>query len=54
MQQHRKRERNQRDPVLRDCKGGFQMLLTPLRIALLVAVVFAYGLAVHLFNVPTR
>jgi hypothetical protein len=39
MQQHHRRK---------VVPGGLQMLLTPLRIALLLAMVLAYGLAVHL------
>ena len=34
--------------------GGYQVILTPVRIALLVAVVLAYGLAVHFLSVPTH
>jgi len=34
--------------------GGFQMLLTPLRIALLVAVVLVFGLTIHLLTVITH
>ena len=45
MQQHQRRKLIPR---------GFQVVLTALRIALLVAVVLAYGLAVHFLNVPTH
>lgn len=34
--------------------GGFQALLTVLRIALLVTVTLAFGLAVHLLNITTH
>ncbi len=45
MQQHQKR---------RLAPAGYQILLTALRIALLVAVILAYGLAVHILNVTTH
>jgi len=34
--------------------GGYQVVLTPARIALLVAVALVFGLAIHLLNVITH
>jgi hypothetical protein len=40
----------QRHPRRGLVPGAFQLLLTPLRLALLIGVVQGYGLAVHIFT----